>query len=82
MTQDKRYHFAAGALTALVVGLPCSGSIWAGLWAALSSGILVGVCKEWCDKVYAGSWDKRDLGYTCLGVGVAMAVIVVVHLIF
>ena len=82
MTQDKRNHFAAGVLTALAVGWPCLASgLFAGLWGCLA-GIIAGATKEWCDKVYTGSWDKRDLGFTCIGVGLAMAVIVMAHLIF
>ena len=77
----KKLHILAGLLTALAVGWPClSGGLFAGLWGC-TSGIIAGIVKEWCDKVYTGSWDKRDFGFTCLGVGLAMAVIVVVHLV-
>ena len=83
MIQDKIYHFAAGLLMALAVGIPCviEGGLFAGLWGCLS-GVLVGICKEWCDKVYGGRWDWKDFGFTCIGVAVAMVFIVVVHLIF
>ena len=83
MTQDKKYHFAAGLLTALAVGIPCviEGGLFSGLWGCLA-GVVAGIVKEWCDKVYTGSWDLKDLGYTCIGVCLAMAVIVVIHLIF
>ena len=68
MTQDKRYHFAAGVLTALVVGWPClAGGLFAGLWGR-TSGIIAGIVKEWCDKVYTGKWDWKDLGYPACGV--------------
>lgn len=82
MTQDKRYHFAAGVLTAMVVGWPClAGGLFSGLWGCLA-GIIAGIVKEWCDKVYSGKFDLKDFGYTCIGVAVAMVFIVVVHLIF
>lgn len=81
MTNQIR-HILAGLLTALAVGWPClAGGLFAGLWGCLA-GVIAGAVKEWCDKVYAGSWDKRDLGFTCIGVVVAMVFIVVVHLIF
>lgn len=81
MTPEK-LHILAGLLTALAVGIPCviEGGLVAGLWGCLA-GVIAGGVKEWCDKVYAGSWDLKDLGYTCLGVGLAMVVIVVVHLV-
>jgi len=79
----KKLHIIAGLLTAFAVGLPCviEGGLFAGLWGCLA-GIIAGATKEWCDKVYTGSWDKRDFGFTCIGVGVAMVFIVVVYLIF
>jgi len=81
MTNQIR-HIIAGLLTALAVGWPCLASgLFAGLWGCLA-GIIAGGVKEWCDKVYTGSWDKRDLGFTCIGVGLAMVFIVVIHLIF
>ena len=79
----KKLHILAGLLTALVVGIPCviEGGLFSGLWGCLA-GIIAGIVKEWCDKVYSGKFDLKDLGYTCIGVGLAMAVIVVIHLIF
>ena len=80
--KDKKYHVLAGLLTALAVGIPCviEGGLFAGLWGCLA-GVIAGIVKEWCDKVYAGSWDLKDLCYTCLGVGVAMAVILITHML-
>ena len=79
---NKKLHIIAGLLTALAVGWPClSGGLFAGLWGCLA-GIIAGIVKEWCDKVYGGRWDWKDFGFTCIGVAVAMAVIVVIHLIF
>lgn len=78
----KKLHILAGLLTALAVGWPCLvGGLFSGLWGCLA-GIIAGIVKEWCDKVYTGKFDLKDLGYTCLGVAVAMVVIVVIHLIF
>ena len=82
MTNDNKYHFLAGLLTALAVGWPCLASgLFAGLWGCLA-GVIAGAVKEWCDHIYARNWDWKDLWFTCGGVGVAMAVIVVIHLIF
>jgi len=82
MTLDKKYHFLAGFVAALIVGWPCLASgLFAGLWGCLA-GVVAGIVKEWCDKVYTGSWDLKDLGYTCIGVCLAMVFIVVIHLIF
>ena len=81
MTPNK-LHILAGLLTALAVGIPCviEGGLFSGLWGCLA-GVVAGIVKEWCDKVYTGSWDLKDLCYTCLGVAVAMVVIIVVHLV-
>lgn len=83
MAKDKKLHILAGLLTALAVGIPCviEGGLFSGLWGCLA-GVIAGIVKEWCDKVYTGKFDLKDLGYTCLGVAVAMVVIVVIHLIF
>ena len=80
---NKKLHILAGLLTALAVGIPCviEGGLFSGLLGCLA-GVIVGGVKEWCDKVYTGKWDWKDFAFTCIGVGVAMAVIVVVHLIF
>lgn len=81
MTPNK-LHIIAGLLTALVVGWPClAGGLFAGLWGCLA-GVIAGAVKEWCDHIYTCKWDLKDFGYTCLGVGLAMVVIIVAHLIF
>lgn len=78
----KKLHILAGLLAALAVGLPClAGGLFAGLWGCLA-GIIAGGVKEWCDMTYGGRWDWKDFAFTCIGVGLAMAVIVVIHLIF
>lgn len=77
----KKLHILAGLITALVVGWPClHGGLFAGLWGCLA-GVIAGAVKEWCDHIYTGSWDKRDFGFTCIGVGLAMAVILVTHML-
>ena len=52
MKQDKKYHVLAGLIVAVFVGLPCyleSLNLFAGLWSALTSGIIAGGIKEYCD---------------------------------
>ena len=42
---DTKYHVLAGLLVAAFVGLPCyleSLNLFAGLWSALTSGIIAG----------------------------------------
>ena len=82
MTKDSKLHILAGLLTALAVGIPCviEGGLFAGLWGCLA-GIIAGGVKEWCDMTYGGRWDWRDFGFTCIGVAVAMAVILITHML-
>ena len=70
MKKDKKYH------------IPCviEGGLFSGLWGCLA-GVIAGIVKEWCDHIYTGSWDKRDFGFTCLGVAVAMAIVLITHLL-
>ena len=90
--KDKKYHVLAGLLT-FFVGMPVyqlaydaatdTHHLAAAIWATIVSGILLAGCKEYCDMRTDGNkWDWRDFGFTCIGVGVAMVCIVVVHLIF
>lgn len=79
---DKKKHFIAGLLVAALVGLPCyleSVNLFAGLWSAIVSGILIGVCKEWCDYVYTSKWDWRDFLATCIGVVVVAVFVIMLH---
>jgi len=76
---DKKKHFIAGLLVAAFVGLPCyleSVNLFAGLWAAIVSGILIGVCKEWLDYNNSGKWEWPEFIATICG-GVAVAVFIV-----
>ncbi len=79
---DKKKHFIAGFVAAIVVALPCyleTLNIFAGLWAALVSGILIGTVKEWCDYIYTAKWDWKDFLATCIGVVVVAVFIVLLH---
>jgi hypothetical protein len=68
---DKKYHVLAGLLIAVAVGLPSyleSLNLFAGLWSALTSGIIAGGVKEYCDMRTDGNkWDWLDFAATCLG---------------
>lgn len=79
---DKKKHFIAGLVTAIVVAMPVyleTLNLFAGLWSALVSGIIIGCCKEWCDYVYTSKWDWKDFLATCIGVVVASVFIVLMH---
>jgi len=79
---DKKKHFIAGLAVAIVVALPVyleSINLFAGLWSALVSGIIIGVCKEWCDYIYTSKWDWKDFLATCIGVVVVAVFIVLMH---
>ena len=79
---DKKKHFIAGLVTAIVVALPVyleCVNLFAGLWAALTSGIIVGGVKEWCDYVYAWKWDWRDFLATIGGAVLVAVFIVLMH---
>lgn len=80
--KQNRKHIIAGALAALVVALPVwlsSNDLFAGLWACLA-GIIAGGVKEWCDNnTERNEWNWSDFGYTCIGVAIAMVVILAFH---
>lgn len=76
---DKKKHFIAGLATAIVVALPVyleSLNLFAGLWAALVSGIIIGVCKEWLDYTKSGKWEWPEFIAT-IGGAVAVAVFII-----
>jgi uncharacterized protein YfiM (DUF2279 family) len=52
--------------------------LFAGLWSALTSGIAIAACKEWCDNDYslAGRFDWKDFLWTIAG-AVAIALLIV-----
>jgi len=82
--KDKKYHVLAGLLVAAFVGLPCyleSLNLFAGIWSALTSGIIAGGVKEWCDNDYsfAGYFDWRDFLWTIAGAVVIALLIVGMH---
>ena len=77
--KDKKYHVLAGLLVAALVGLPCyleSINLFAGLWSALVSGIIIGCCKEWLDYNASGKWEWQELLAT-IGGAVAVAVFII-----
>jgi hypothetical protein len=80
MKNDNKKHIIAGLFVAALVGLPCylkHQDLFAGLWAALTSGIAIAACKEWCDNDYslAGRFDWRDFLWTVAG-AVAIALLI------
>ena len=83
MMKDKKYHVLAGALVAAFVGLPCyleSLNLFAGLWSALTSGIIAGGVKEWCDMRTDGNkWDWLDFGCTVIGAVIVALFIIMMH---
>lgn len=79
---DKKKHFVAGLVTAIVVAMPVyleTLNLFAGLWSALVSGIIIGCCKEWCDYNQSGKWEWPELLCT---IGGAVAVVVFIALMY
>ena len=80
--KDKKYHVLAGVLVAAFVGLPAyleSLNLFAGLWSALTGGIIAGGIKEWCDAQYGFGASAKDFGFTCIGIAIAAVFIVMLH---
>lgn len=81
--KDKKYHVLAGLLVSAFVGLPCyleSLNLFAGLWAAIVSGIIAGGVKEYCDlRTEGNKWDWLDFAATCLGAVIVAVFIVGLH---
>ena len=81
--KDKKYHVFAGLLIAVAVGLPVyleSLNLFAGLWAALTGGIIAAGIKEYCDMQTDGNkWSWKDFGFTAIGTGIAVLFILALH---
>lgn len=86
---DKMKHIAAGMSTAFV-GIPVyqlaydattdTHHLAAAIWATIMSGILIAVCKEWCDNNTEGNkWDWMDFLATCIGAVLVALFIVMLH---
>lgn len=80
---DKKLHIIAGLVVALAVGLPAyleSINLFAGLWSTLTSGIIAGGVKEYCDlRTDGNKWDWWDFGCTCLGAVLVVLLIIGLH---
>lgn len=79
---DKIKHIIAGVVIALVIGFPAyleSGNLFAGLWSAISGGLVAGCVKEYCDNTYEWVWSWKDLGFTAIGVAIAAAFVLLLH---
>lgn len=80
---DKKKHFLAGLLIAIAVGLPAyleSLNLFAGLWSALTGGLIAGGVKEWCDMRTDGNkFDLWDFLATCLGAVLVALFIILLH---
>lgn len=83
MMNDKKYHVLAGLLVAALVGLPAyleSLKLFAGLWSALTSGIIAGGVKEYGDlRTEGNKWDWLDFGCTVIGAVVVAVFIILLH---
>ena len=80
---DKKYHVLAGLLLAALVGLPAyleSLNLFAGLWSAITSGIIAASMKEYFDYHINGNrWDWWDWGCTVIGAILVALFIVGLH---
>lgn len=85
MKKDKITHFCAGAMVAVIVGVPAyleSMNLFSGLWPAITAGLLAAGIKEMCDDNTDGNnWDWHDFGATFLGV-LVVVVFIILHYIF
>ena len=81
--KDKKYHVLAGLLIAAAVGLPVyleSLNLFAGLWSALTSGIIAGGVKEYCDlRTEGNKWDWFDFTAACIGAVIVAVFIIMLH---
>lgn len=79
---DLKKHFIAGLVTSIVVALPAyleSVNLFAGLWAALVSGILIGCCKEAYDYNNSGKWEWPEFIATICGAVLVAVFIILMH---
>lgn len=44
-----------------------------------TAGIIAGGVKEWCDNKYNWEWDWRDFAFTCIGVAIAVLIVLGLH---
>lgn len=82
MKQDKILHALAGFGVAALVGGGAyleTHVLFAGLWPAITAGIIVAAVKEWCDYTYAKKWDWWDFFATIIGVVLAVLIILGLH---
>lgn len=83
MMKDKKNHVLAGLLVAALVGLPCyleCLNLFAGLWSVLTSGIIAGGVKEYCDlRTEGNKWDWLDFAATCMGAVIVALYIILLH---
>lgn len=80
---DKRLHIIAGFAIALAVALPTyleSINLFAGLWTALTSGIIVASIKEYFDyRTEGNTWNWWDWGCTIIGAAIVAVFIICLH---
>lgn len=83
MKKDKITHFCAGAMVAVLVGLPAyleSMNLFSGLWPAITAGLLAAGIKEMCDDNTEGNnWDWHDFAASAIGVAVVAVFIILLH---
>ena len=80
---DKKLHIIAGLVIALAVGLPAyleSINLFAGLWSALTSGIIAASIKEYFDyRTEGNTWDWLDWVSTVIGAAIVAVFIICLH---
>ena len=82
MKKDKFFHALAGAGVAFFTGCIAyvdTHALFAGLWPAITAGIIVAATKEWCDYTHVKKWDWRDFVATLIGVLLVVLIILGMH---
>ena len=82
MKMDKKLHFAAGLVIALIIAMPVyhesKYSLFCGLWSCLSV-VVAGLVKEYTDYCHTKVWDWRDFAATLIGGIVVVLLILGLH---
>ena len=80
--KDKIEHLLVGLAIAAAVGLPVyhnCNDLFAGIWSALLSSVIVGSAKEWSDYQHDCKFDWKDFAATCIGAVVVVLFIICLH---
>lgn len=82
MKNDKIMHLVAGAAIAFWCGgVPYLDNkvLFDGLWAALFSGLIAGLVKEYTDYRHTKVWGWLDFAYTAIGALCIVVFIICLH---